>query len=191
MDQHMFAFYAKNNALRITDLHQGIIWGIDTPEMMLDPRLIGRFDYDGDYGTVLNRFLMQAAVEHPLTVYGTGGQTRAFIHIQDSVACIALAVVSPPNAGEPVRIYNQMTECHRVRDLADLVANLTGSTIEYLDNPRKEAIENDLDVANFHLMDLGLKPTLLSDSLMMDVKKLAAYYTMRYDWTKIKPTSRW
>src|SRR5208282_6187067 len=118
LDQLMFAFYAKNDGLRITDLHQGIVWGTQTDQTLLDERLINRFDYDGDYGTVLNRFLMQAAVGYPLTVHGTGGQTRAFINIQDTVRCIELAILNPPVSGERVNILNQMTEVHRVRDLA-------------------------------------------------------------------------
>ena len=98
LDQLLFAFYAKNDQLRITDLHQGIVWGTQTPQTALDERLINRFDYDGDYGTVLNRFLMQAAIGHPLTVHGTGGQTRAFIHIRDTVRCIQIALENPPAA---------------------------------------------------------------------------------------------
>ncbi|WP_276957130.1 NAD-dependent epimerase/dehydratase family protein, partial [Ferrimicrobium acidiphilum] len=120
LDQLMFAFYAKNDRIRVTDLHQGIVWGTQTPQTALDERLINRFDYDGDYGTVLNRFLMQAAIGHPLTVHGTGGQTRAFIHITDTVRCIELAIGNPPEAGERPRILNQVTETHRVRDLAAL-----------------------------------------------------------------------
>src|SRR6476619_7342192 len=100
LDQLLFAFYAKNDDLRITDLHQGIVWGTETDETSKDERLINRFDYDGDYGTVLNRFLMQAAIGYPLTVHGTGGQTRAFIHIQDTVQCIQLAIDNPPNEAD-------------------------------------------------------------------------------------------
>src|SRR5215208_6205489 len=135
-DQLLFAYYNKNDLTRVTDLHQGIVWGTQTAETSLDECLINRFDYDGDYGTVLNRFLMQAAVGYPLTVHGTGGQTRAFIHIQDTVRCIQLAVEHPPPAGERVRIFNQMTEVHRVIDLAELVASVTGARIELVDNPR-------------------------------------------------------
>ena len=109
-DQLLFAFYNKNDGTRVTDLHQGIVWGTQTAETRLDERLINRFDYDGDYGTVLNRFLMQAAVGYPLTVHGTGGQTRAFIHIQDTVRCIQLAIENPPEHGERVQVFNQMTE---------------------------------------------------------------------------------
>ena len=126
-DQLLFAYYNKNDEVRVTDLHQGIVWGTQTEETRRDERLINRFDYDGDYGTVLNRFLMQAAIGHPLTVHGTGGQTRAFIHLQDSVRCIELAVENPPEHGERVRIFNQMTETHRLIDLAELVSRLTGA----------------------------------------------------------------
>ena len=120
----LFAYYAKNDELRITDLHQGIIWGTNTPQTLRDERLVNRFDYDGDYGTVLNRFLIQAAIGYPLTVHGTGGQTRAFIHIQDSVRCVELALGDAPQAGERVRIFNQMTETHRVRDLGAAVPDV-------------------------------------------------------------------
>ena len=118
LDQILFQFYAQNDGLRITDLHQGIVWGTHTEQTRRHVQLINRFDYDGDYGTVLNRFLIQAAIGYPLTVHGTGGQTRAFIHIQDSVRCIELALANPPKRGERVKIFNQMTETHRVRDLA-------------------------------------------------------------------------
>jgi UDP-sulfoquinovose synthase len=122
MDQLLFQFYARNDRLRITDLHQGIVWGPQTAETRRDPQLINRFDYDGDYGTVLNRFLMEAVVGYPLTVHGTDGQTRAFINIQDTVRCIAIE--HPPVAGERVKILNQLAETHRVRDLAGLVRGL-------------------------------------------------------------------
>ena len=160
-DQLMFAFYNKNDGTRVTDLHQGIVWGTQTAETRLDERLINRFDYDGDYGTVLNRFLMQAAVGYPLTVHGTGGQTRAFIHIQDTVRCIQLAIENPPEPGERVRVFNQMTETHRVVELAKLVSSLTGAEIDHVENPRKEAAENELFVANDHLLELGLNPITL------------------------------
>jgi len=140
-DQLLFQFYNKNDGLRITDLHQGIVWGTQTVETQLDERLINRFDYDGDYGTVLNRFLVQAAVGHPLTVHGSGGQTRAFIHIQDTVRCIELALRHPPQTGQRVCIMNQLTEVHRVRDLAALVAEQTGAEVRFLPNPRQEAPE--------------------------------------------------
>jgi UDP-sulfoquinovose synthase len=190
-DQLLFAFYNKNDEIRVTDLHQGIVWGTQTAETKLDDRLINRFDYDGDYGTVLNRFLMQAAIGHPLTVHGTGGQTRAFIHIQDTVRCIRLALENPPQRGERVRIFNQMTEVHRLRDLAGIVQELTGAEIEYVGNPRKEAFENELAVDNQRLLDLGLSPTTLADDLMREVAEIAERFKHRCDRSKIPARSRW
>ena len=163
LDQLLFAFYAKNDELRITDLHQGIVWGTQTPQTALDERLINRFDYDGDYGTVLNRFLMQAAIGHPLTVHGTGGQTRAFIHVRDTVRCIQIALENPPAAGEQVKVFNQVTETHRVIELAEMISAMTGVPVAKLPNPRKEAAENDLNVSRDKFVALGLNPTTLSE----------------------------
>ncbi|MFW6187162.1 MAG: NAD-dependent epimerase/dehydratase family protein [Actinomycetota bacterium] len=191
LDQTMFAFYAKNDGLRITDLHQGIIWGTSTSETALDERLVNRFDYDGDYGTVLNRFLVQAAVGHPLTVHGTGGQTRAFIHIQDMVRCVELALLHPPASGDRVKIFNQTTETHRVRDLARLVAGLTGAEVETVPNPRQESSENDLHVVNEAFLDLGLRPTTLSEGLLLEVEQTAARWAHRVDLSRIPATSVW
>jgi UDP-sulfoquinovose synthase len=191
LDQLMFAYYNKNDKVRVTDLHQGIVWGTMTDETKLDEQLVNRFDYDGDYGTVLNRFLMQAAVGHPITVHGTGGQTRAFIHIRDTVRCIELAVLNPPAHGERVRIFNQMTETHRVRDLAELIARKTGAPINWLENPRNEASENELMVENDSLIRLGLQPTRLEDGLLEEVMNVARRYSNRCDRTRILAKVKW
>jgi UDP-sulfoquinovose synthase len=191
LDQLLFTFYAANDQIRITDLHQGIVWGTQTPQTALDERLINRFDYDGDYGTVLNRFLMQAAIGHPLTVHGTGGQTRAFIHIRDTVRCIQIALENPPARGEKPMVFNQVTETYRVRDLAELIARLTGVEIANLPNPRREAAENDLNVSRDRFMALGLNPTYLSEGLLEEVRDVAQKYRDRADTTKIIARSTW
>jgi UDP-sulfoquinovose synthase len=191
LDQLMFAFYAKNDGLRITDLHQGIVWGTQTDQTSRDERLINRFDYDGDYGTVLNRFLMQAAIGHPLTVHGTGGQTRAFIHIRDTVRCVELAITNPPLAGDRPRVLNQITETHQVLELAKLVGDTTGADVAYLPNPRREAEQNDLIVRNDQFLALGLEPTTLSEGLLEECTQIAARYRHRADPTKIIARSVW
>ena len=191
LDQILFQFYAQNDGLRVTDLHQGTVWGTPTDQTRRHEQLIKRFDYDGDYGTVLNRFLIQAAIGYPLTVHGTGGQTRAFIHIQDSVRCIELALSDAPKAGDRVKIFNQMTETHRVRDLAELVSKLTGAEIKYLPNPRKEAAENDLIVDNDQFLALGLNPTTLADGLLEEVVEVAKKYAHRIDRSRVPAVSAW
>ncbi|MCE2466855.1 MAG: NAD-dependent epimerase/dehydratase family protein [Caldilineaceae bacterium] len=191
LDALMFFYYNKNDQVRITDLHQGIVWGTNTADTLADERLINRFDYEGDYGTVLNRFLMQSVVGHPITVYGTGGQTRAFIHIRDTARCVNLAIDNPPVRGERVKIFNQVTETHRVRDLARLVGQLTGAEVRYYTNPRNEALENDLRVENRQFLDLGLAPVTLSEGLLEEVIEVARRYVDRCDPAKIIADSTW
>ncbi len=191
LDQLLFQFYAKNDAVRVTDLHQGIVWGTHTDQTRRHQQLINRFDYDGDYGTVLNRFLIQAALNHPLTVHGTGGQSRAFIHIQDSVRCIEIALANPPERGARTKIFNQMTEVHRVRDLAELISALTGVEVAYLPNPRKEAAQNELSVNNEQFLSLGLDPVKLRDGLLTELVEVARKYLHRVDSSRIPSTSAW
>ncbi|RVW07243.1 NAD-dependent epimerase/dehydratase family protein [Prescottella agglutinans] len=191
LDQLMFQFYSRNDGLRITDLHQGIVWGTQTDETVADSRLINRFDYDGDYGTVLNRFLVQAAIGYPLTVHGTGGQTRAFINIRDTVRCIRLAVESGSEVSGRVRVMNQVTETHRVADLADLVATTTGATVQHVSNPRAEADENRLSVRNDQLLGLGLEPTTLATGLLEESVEIAERYADRIDRDRIPCLSYW
>jgi UDP-sulfoquinovose synthase len=191
LDQLLFQFYAKNDGLRITDLHQGIVWGTQTAETCRDIRLINRFDYDGDFGTVLNRFLVEAAIGHPLTVHGGGGQTRAFININDSVRCIRLAVESGAAVGDRVRVMNQITETHRVEVLAQIVTDMTGGDIAHVPNPRQEADANELSARNDHLVDLGLQPIMLRSGLLADEVEIARRYADRIATERILSTSYW
>ncbi len=191
LDQLIFEFYNRNDKIRITDLHQGIVWGTQTKETVLDERLINRFDYDGDFGTVLNRFLMQAALGYPLTVYGTGGQTRGFINIQDTVNCLELSLLHPPLKGAKVTIRNQITETHRVRELANLVSKLTNVPIQNVPNPRIEDAENDLNVQNRCFLDLGLSPVTLAEGLLTEIYEIAQKYKHRCDVKAIPCVSAW
>ncbi|TIC80024.1 NAD-dependent epimerase/dehydratase family protein [Nocardioides sp. GY 10127] len=192
LDQLLFQFYAQNDGLRITDLHQGIVWGTQTPETRLDPRLVNRFDYDGDYGTVLNRFLVQAALGLPLTVHGTGGQTRAFINLEDTVRCVRLAVESGDAVvGGRVRIMNQVAETLRVRDLAAMLHRLLGAEVAHVPNPRAEAAENELEVRTDQLRDLGLEPILLEERLLEESLETARRYAGRVDPARVPATACW
>mmetsp|Transcript_16610 Transcript_16610/g.15961 ORF Transcript_16610/g.15961 Transcript_16610/m.15961 type:complete len:454 (-) Transcript_16610:233-1594(-) len=191
LDALVFQFYNKNDGVRVTDLHQGVVWGTNTAQTIRDERLINRFDYDGDYGTVLNRFLMQASLNIPLTVYGTGGQTRAFVHISDTARMIEIAINNPPKSGDKVEIFNQVAETLKVRDLANLIASKTGVEIRNLENPRKEDAENDLEVSNAKFTSLGLKPIKLEDGLMTEVSEITLKYQDRCDKKKVLPSSFW
>ncbi len=190
-DALFFYYYNKNDNVRITDLHQGIVWGTATKETKLDERLVNRFDYDGDYGTVLNRFLVQSVLEHPLTVHGAGGQSRAFIHLQNTGECIRLGLENPPQIGVAVRIFNQGTEVHEVLSLAKLVAKHTGATIKHYRDPRQESEINTLKVHNNGLQKLGLEPILLQDELTHEIRSTVEKYKHRCNLDKIICTSLW
>lgn len=191
LDALLFYYYNKNDKLRITDLHQGIVWGTNTDETSLHPDLVNRFDYDGDYGTVLNRFLMQAAIGYPMTVYGTGEQTRAFIHIKNTCDCVELAIENPPVKNERVKIFNQVTETHTLIELAKKISSHTGVEIQYLENPRVEDSKNALKADNKNFLNIGLNPIFLKEGLLEEVINVAQKFADRVDKSKILPRSKW
>jgi UDP-sulfoquinovose synthase len=194
-DSHNIHFACKIWGLRSTDLNQGVVYGTLVPQMEADPRLINRFDYDEVFGTVLNRFCIQAAVEHPLTVYGKGGQTRGFLDMRDTVRCVELAVLNPPERGE-FRVFNQFTEEFSVEELAEKVVRAAGklgieATVERLPNPRVEAEEHYYKAAHTRLLDLGLEPHYLDDSLLDSLLNIAMIYRDRVDSEAIMPRVSW
>ena len=191
-DSHNIEFACRAWGLRATDLNQGIVYGQQTPQTARDPRLATRFDYDAVFGTVLNRFVIQAVLGHPLTVYGRGGQTRGLIDIRDTVECIRLAVEHPAEAGE-FRVFNQMTESLSVRGIAELVADrFPGPVqIENLDNPRTEAPEHYYNVKHTGLVELGLRPHLLSDTLIESLFDIVGANKHRVNQEKLRPGVRW
>ena len=191
LDQIIFQFYNKNWKLKITDLHQGIVWGIETNETKKSPELINRFDYDGIYGTVLNRFVTQAANDFPLTIYGEGGQKRAFIHISDTAECIKLALENDEFDNRKVRIYNQISEVLSVKEIADIIANQYNTKIDLVENPRKELAKNELEVSNKGLKSLGFNPILLSNSLLNDIKLLANLTHNNFNKKNVLSSPRW
>jgi UDP-sulfoquinovose synthase len=194
-DSHNIMFTCKVWGLRATELNQGVVYGTVTDEVALDEALINRFDYDEIFGTVLNRFCVQAAVGHPLTVYGKGGQTRGFLDIRDTVRCIEIACLNPAARGE-CRIYNQFTEQFSVRDLAHMVEVATRElgvtvTVEHLADPRVEAEEHYYNAKHSKLIDLGLKPHLLSQSLLDSLMNIALQYRDRIDPSLFRPHVNW
>jgi len=194
-DSHNMMFACKIWGLRATDLNQGVVYGAVTGETALDEALINRFDYDDVFGTVLNRFCVQAATGHPLTVYGKGGQTRGFLNIEDTVRCIELACLNPANAGE-CRVYNQFTEQFSVLELAQMVqatAKKIGLRVEidHIADPRVEAEQHYYNAKNSKLIDLGLRPHYLSDSLLDSLLNIAIKYQDRVDISLFLPQVNW
>ncbi|HEY1854059.1 MAG TPA: NAD-dependent epimerase/dehydratase family protein [Solirubrobacterales bacterium] len=181
--------------LRATDLNQGVVYGIETEETNRDERLITRFDYDELFGTVLNRFCLQAVVGHPLTVYGRGRQTRSFLNIRDTLACVELAVANPAEAGE-FRVFNQFTEQFSVLELAELVKAAAGHlgyevTIDHVDNPRVEKEEHYYNAVNTNLLDLGLQPHHLGETLVESMLGIIERYKGNAIESSIDPRTRW
>ncbi|MFL5902047.1 MAG: NAD-dependent epimerase/dehydratase family protein [Solirubrobacterales bacterium] len=194
-DSHNIAFCSRIWGLRATDLNQGIVYGTVTPQTERDARLVNRFDYEDVFGTVLNRFCIQAAIGHPLTVYGKGGQTRGFLDIRDTVRCIELAILNPAEDGE-YRVFNQFTEEFSVADLADKVAEASGAfdldvRIENVSNPRVELEEHYFNATHTRLLDLGLQPHALSGSLLDSLLNIALEHRDRIDERLIRPRVNW
>ncbi|MEO1373078.1 MAG: NAD-dependent epimerase/dehydratase family protein [Cyanobacteria bacterium J06635_10] len=194
-DSHNIHFATRIWGLRATDLNQGVVYGVLTDETGMDEMLINRLDYDGVFGTALNRFCIQAAINHPLTVYGKGGQTRAFLDIRDTVRCIELAIANPAQPGE-FRVFNQFTELFSISDLAMMVkkaGNAMGLKVEidHLENPRVESEQHYFNAKNTKLLDLGLEPHLLSDSLLDSLLNFAVKYQERVDNKQILPKVSW
>jgi len=191
-DSHNIEFACRIWNLRATDLNQGVVYGQQTPETARDERLATRFDYDAVFGTVLNRFVIQAVIGHPLTVYGTGGQTRGMIDIRDTVRCVQLACENPANRGE-FRVFNQITEWKSVKDIAETIATASPEdvTIEYIDNPRVELADHYYKVTHTKLIELGLQPHLVSDTLIDSLFEITKRYAHRVRPEALLPTVNW
>jgi UDP-sulfoquinovose synthase len=192
-DSHNIMFACRIWGIRSTDLNQGIVYGQSTDETDLDPVLATRFDYDGVFGTVLNRFCVQAVTGHPLTVYGIGGQTRGMLNIRDTLACVELALENPAAPGE-FRVFNQFTESFSVRDMAEMVQRVCPTRVdiaEGLTNPRVEHEEHYFHAANTKLLDLGLQPHLLTDEVVLGMLGLVECHRDRVDLRAIAPTVQW
>jgi len=194
-DSHNIHFACRIWGLRATDLNQGVVYGIETDESAADERLITRFDYDEYFGTVLNRFCVQAVIGHPLTVYGEGGQTRGFLNIRDTLQCVELAADNPAELGE-FRVFNQFTEQFSVAELAELVKRSGAElgyevTVHSYPNPRIEAEQHYYNAANTKLIDLGLKPHSLGQELVRSMLKTIERYKGRVIERAILPRTRW
>jgi UDP-sulfoquinovose synthase len=194
-DSHNIMFACKVWSLRATDLNQGVVYGTVTDEVALDEALVNRFDYDEVFGTVLNRFCVEAVIEHPLTVYGKGGQQRGFLDIRDTVRCVELACLHPAARGE-CRVYNQFTERFSILEIAQAIqiaAKKIGLNVEilHLPDPRVEAEEHYYNAKHSKLIDLGLQPHLLSDALLDSLLKIAVKYKDRIDDSLIMPRVNW
>jgi UDP-sulfoquinovose synthase len=194
-DSHNIAFTCRAWGLRATDLNQGVVYGTMSDEVAIDDALVNRFDYDEVFGTVLNRFCAQAALGYPLTVYGTGGQTRGFLDIRDTVRCIEIACLNPANPGE-FRVFNQFTEQFNVLELANMVKESgkelgLNVEIEHLPDPRVEAESHYYNAKHSSLLKLGLQPHLLSNTLLDSLINIAIKYRDRIDPTQFLPTVNW
>ncbi len=194
-DSHNIMFCCKIWGICATDLNQGIVYGVETDETALDPRLATRFDYDQIYGTALNRFCVQSAAGYPLTVYGQGQQIRGYINLRDTIRCIELAIASSPREGE-YRVFNQITEQFSLIQLADLVVKQgehfgLNAQIKHFINPRVEAEQHYYNATHTRLLELGLEPHLLNGAVLDSLINLAVKYSERIDRSLILPTINW
>src|SRR3954469_776905 len=194
-DSHNIHFACRVWGIRATDLNQGVVYGVHTDETQMDDRLLTRFDYDEVFGTALNRFCLQAVIGHPLTVYGKGGQTRGYLNIVDTLQCVELATLNPAESGE-FRVFNQFTEQVKITELAETVqragqAHGLDVQIDHLENPRFEKEEHYYEAKHTKLLDLGLKPHLLSDKLVESMFDEIAKYRDRVIPDKIMPSTKW
>lgn len=194
-DSHNIHFTCKAWKIAATDLNQGVVYGVSTEETLADPALVNRLDYDGIFGTALNRFVVQAAVGHPLTVYGKGGQTRGYLDIRDTVRCIQIAIDNPAEAGE-FRVFNQFTEQFSVNQLADIVKRGGAKLgldvkVQSVPNPRVEAEEHYYNAKHTQLLELGLEPHLLGDNIIDSLLNYAIDNKSRVDLELIKPAVDW
>jgi UDP-sulfoquinovose synthase len=194
-DSHNIHFACRVWGLRSTDLNQGVVYGVETPETRLDERLLTRFDYDELFGTALNRFAVQAVVGHPLTVYGRGGQTRGFLNIVDTLQCVELTAANPPAPGE-YRVFNQFTETFSVAELAEKVHHAAGelgiqARVDHVPNPRLELEEHYYNPTHTKLLSLGLRPTLLTETLIESMLEVIQRYRHRVIAEVIDPVTQW
>jgi UDP-sulfoquinovose synthase len=194
-DSHNIHFACRVWGLRATDLNQGVVYGIETPETRLDERLVTRFDYDELFGTALNRFAVQAVIGYPLTVYGKGGQTRGFLNIVDTLQCVELTAANPPAPGE-YRVFNQFTETFNVADLAEKVRHAAGELgievqVDHVTNPRFELEEHYYNPTHTKLLSLGLRPTLLSETLIESMLEVVRRYRGHVLEDVIAPVTQW
>ena len=191
-DSHNIEFACRIWGIRSTDLNQGVVYGQQTPETVRDDRLATRFDYDAVFGTVLNRFVIQSVLGKPLTIYGNGTQTRGLIEIRDTVRCIQLACENPADRGE-FRVFNQITEFMSLQEIADTIAGASPDdvAIEHIENPRVELENHHYNVVHSGLVELGLEPHLLSDTLIESLFEITKRYAHRVRPEAMIPTIQW
>jgi UDP-sulfoquinovose synthase len=195
LDTDLLWFYVRTFGLRVTDLMQGPVYGILTPDSSTDDNLLPNFHYDDIFGTVVNRFIVQAVANVPLTVYGKGGQTRGYLNLNDTLQCVELATKNPASKAE-LKIYNQLTETFTVNQLAEFVKNASEElgikvVINNIENPRKELEEHYYNPASTGLLELGLSPNFMTNEVLKEMIKKVIKYKSQIDVSKILPRVKW